>query len=273
MKNIIGILLIGMITMSTLMLHSVEAATSSNNVAQLEVLQKLIIELQAQLALISNTTSTNQVSSLTYKRQTNNVDEKINKYGVTFMYQAPAACTSMMLDYKISFGDGKSVKADCKGVVDHVYKKEGTYTAKYTKKGKVVATTKVVINNKEVVAEVKKCNQGSLYSFPYYVEPNTKNVCYQNNIMPLADSSSLIPLEAISREIAQVLLPNIKVEEDFDFAFDKNNFYINGDIVYSVNKKTFEVTRMPGKGQNGVIIVNGRGYAVTMTGFVGATLK
>ena len=117
------------------------------------------------------------------------------------------------------------------------------------------------------------CNKNSLYGFPYYLETNTQTACYKNYKMTSADVDTLIPLEGVSREISQDLIPNIVVEEDFDFAFDKNNFYINGDIVYSVNKKTFEVTRIPEKGQNGAIIVNGRGYTVTMTGFVGATLK
>ena len=117
------------------------------------------------------------------------------------------------------------------------------------------------------------CNQDSLYGFSYYVQTNTQTVCYKNYEMSSADAASLIPLEGVSREIAQVLIPNVIIEEDFDFAFDKNNFYINGGTAYSVDKKSFEVTRMPAKGQSGAIIVNGRGYTVTMTGLVGATMK
>lgn len=117
------------------------------------------------------------------------------------------------------------------------------------------------------------CNKNSLYGFPYYVVPETDTVCYKGYTVTSADASTLMPLEGISSTITQALMPNMIVEEAFDFAFDKNNFYINGDIVYSVNKKTFEVTRMPAKGQNGAVVVNGRGYTVTMTGLVGATLK
>jgi peptidylprolyl isomerase len=146
MKNVICLLLLGILTFSSFTPNLVEASTNLNNAAQIEMLQKLIIKLQAQLTLLSTSASTNQTPSLTYKRQTDNVDKNISKFGVTFTYQGPASCTSLMPDYKISFGDGKTAKADCKGVIDHVYKKDGTYTAKYTNKGKSVAMVKVVID-------------------------------------------------------------------------------------------------------------------------------
>ena len=146
MKNAICLLILGIVTFSTFAVSSVEASANLNNAAQIEMLQKLIIELQAQLTSINKPTSTISAPSLTYKRQTNNADATISKFGVAFTYQGPASCTSQMPDYKISFGDGKTAKADCKGVIDHVYKKYGTYTAKYSKKGKTVAVVKVVLN-------------------------------------------------------------------------------------------------------------------------------
>ncbi|MBY0537939.1 PKD domain-containing protein [Patescibacteria group bacterium] len=164
MKKCICIVLIGIVAMSTLMPVSVHATVSSNNAAQIEMLQKLLLQLQEQLALLTKPAVSNKAPFLTYERKSNYVDETINKYGVTFRYQGQATCVSVMPEYKISFGDGKSAKADCKGVVDHVYEKDGTYTVAYSKKGRVLATTEVVIKNEIIQTDTKR--PAPLFSSP-----------------------------------------------------------------------------------------------------------
>jgi hypothetical protein len=56
------------------------------------------------------------------------------------------------------------VKADCKGVVDHVYEKDGTYTVKYSKRGRLVATVDVVISNK--ITPIEHKTSSLLHSSP-----------------------------------------------------------------------------------------------------------
>ena len=56
---------------------------------------------------------------------------------VTFSYQAPGACdsTTFTRQFRIDFGDGGSALADCRGVVEHTYRTNGTYTASYIDPG------------------------------------------------------------------------------------------------------------------------------------------
>jgi len=112
-----------------------------------------------------------------------------------------------------------------------------------------------------------------LYSFQYYIAPNTTDVCYGKYQIKLTDSVTFVPLEAILPEIVKSLIVDVMVKSEYDFAFDKNNFYIDGEVVYASNKKTFKIAQMPNLGKNGSIIVNKKEYSVIMTGLVGATLK
>lgn len=123
------------------------------------------------------------------------------------------------------------------------------------------------------VASKTICTESSLYSFNYYVAPNTESVCYQNYQMNGADPLTLIPLENVSLSISQTLIPNARITAEQDFAFDKNNFYINGDPVYTTSGGTFSLINSPRPGQDGEVIIEGASYRVVMTGLVGATLK
>jgi hypothetical protein len=64
-------------------------------------------------------------------------------------YSTEPLCDSITTKdpFSISTGDGKSYLADCKGVIDHVYEKDGTYTARYFRNGKEIAHVTVTISN------------------------------------------------------------------------------------------------------------------------------
>ncbi len=127
--------------------YNAAAATSTNQAAQIESLKKLLVQLQVRLAILTaKNTATATIPTLTYERKTNYVDENINRFGVTLLYSGPTSCSATAKKYRVYFGDGTSAPADCKGVVDHIYKRSGTYTAKYTENGTVIAKVKIVLD-------------------------------------------------------------------------------------------------------------------------------
>ncbi len=163
MKSISKMLIIGVMIVSAVVPFSASATVSESNAEQIARLQKLLLQLQEQLASLKQNVVSTQKPYLTYERKSGFVDENTNKYGMTFRYQDRTPCTSMLPEYKLSFGDGKSVKADCRGVVDHVYEKNGTYTVKYSKSGKVIVTTKVTVSN---ASQAENTKPSALYSSP-----------------------------------------------------------------------------------------------------------
>jgi hypothetical protein len=122
---------------------SVHASTAADNAKQIELLKTLIVLLQTRLVLLINEKGLQTEGSvLTYQK-------KANANTFSFSYTSPSACDPLSLDgeYKVNFGDGQSAAADCKGVVNHTYTKDGQYTVQYLKDGNSIGQVKVLVKN------------------------------------------------------------------------------------------------------------------------------
>lgn len=129
------------------------------------------------------------------------------------------------------------------------------------------------VSAQNVTVQNENCDQATLYGYPYYEAANKEIICYKTAQLKTGDSTSFVPLENISAAIIKKIVPGNISNTIYDVALDKNYFYINGAIRYSVQDKTYEYLNAPGYGKFGLIAINGEEYQVVMTGTVGATLK
>lgn len=148
---------------------------------------------------------------------------------------------------------------------------EGVRVASTIEKPDLATLTAPATFPSELTNNHQICTSQWLYGFMYYVSNVVSaQVCYGDLIMKVADAQSLMPLDS---ESPNYLIDVVVPANTSHYAFDKNNFYADGQVLYSVSKKNFALIKtVSGFEDRGQVSINGKTYLFGHTGLVGVTL-
>ncbi len=124
---------------------------SQDNLINKEIEEKSssvnIESIEEPIELITTSETNTVIGTLTYSQDKNYIDPVQKRFTVTLKYSTAPQCDTLTNKdmFTILTGDGTRYSADCKGVVDHMYKASGTYKASYLKNEVEIANVSVQI--------------------------------------------------------------------------------------------------------------------------------